>query len=175
MCLRLLALLFVLVFSLASPAQTSEKTKADSVPDTCPVTKPSEKPLIPPPPYPIFAAQVTSKVSFWYGTNSLWTSLPTGGVRRLARQDNGSYLQKLFLWQEGYDWRKEPRPDIVVILRRLDRNTPSIISRGGTNAFFDDSWAMLTGVRFPTEGCWEITSLHDGHQLTFVLSIQGPD
>ncbi len=47
MCLRLPALLFVLVFSLASSAQTSEKVKADSVPDTCPVTKPSDKPFVP--------------------------------------------------------------------------------------------------------------------------------
>ena len=162
-------LLLVLAFLLAGlvPNLAAE--------DACPVTTPSNPFFVPPAPYPPSAPQVSSpQVSFWYGTNALWTSLPVSGVWRLARQDNGGYLNKLFLWQQGYDWRKEPRPDIIVVLRRLDRNTPSITSRGGTNAFLDHP-AMLTGVLFPTEGCWEITSLHDGHKLTFVLSIQGPD
>lgn len=135
--------------------------------DSCPVTTPSNPSFVPPVPYRMNAPQG----AFWYGANDLWALLPVEGVWHLARQDNGGYFNKLFLWQEGYDWRKEPHPDIIVVLRRLDGNTPPITSRGGTNAFLDHSWAMLTGVLFPMEGCWEITSSHDGHSLTFVLSV----
>ena len=143
--------------------------------DVCPVTTAPDPPFVPPAPYQPTASQVLSKVSFWYGTSSMWTSLPTGGVWRLPFQDNRGYINKLFLWQEDYDWRKEPRPNIIVVLRRLDGDMSSTVLRGGTNAFFDHSSAMLIGIRFPTEGCWEITSLHDGHQLTFVVSIRASD
>jgi hypothetical protein len=142
--------------------------------DVCPVTTAPSPPFVPPVPY---RANPYDE-HFWYGTNGLWTSLPVEGVWRLPRREDGFYFNKLFLWQEGWDWRKEPYPpgpDIKLVLRRLNGNTSPITSRGGTNAFFDDSWAMLTGVNFPTEGCWEITSFHDGHKLTFVLSIHGPD
>jgi len=107
------------------------------------------------------------------GLHMKTTRLPVEGVwRGLPRRDNKGYFNKLFLWQQGFDVRKEPKPEIVVTLRRLDAPTTLVTSRGGTNAFFDNSWAMLTGVLFPTEGCWEITSSHEGHILTFILSIQ---
>ena len=106
-------------------------------------------------------------------TGSLWTQLPNEGVwRGLPRRDNGGYFNKLFLWQQGYNGRSEPEPDIIVVLRRLDVTAPLVSQRGGTNAFFDNTWAMLTGVLFPTQGCWEVTTYHDGQTLTFVLSIQ---
>jgi hypothetical protein len=136
--------------------------------DTCPVTVPPSPPFVPPAPYQPNAAQG----GFWYGTNDLWTQLPVQGVwRGLPRDEKGGYSNKLFLWQQGYDGKKEPQPDIVVVIRRLDSSAPPVASRGGTNAFFSDTWEMLTGVMFPTDGCWEITSHHDGHILTFVLSI----
>ena len=105
------------------------------------------------------------------GTDALWTQLVDKNVwRGLPRRDKG-YFNKLFLWQSGYDVRKEPKPDIIVVLRRLDVEAPLVTSRGGTNAFFDSVWAMLTGVTFPTEGCWEITAHHDGHLLSFVVYV----
>jgi hypothetical protein len=135
----------------------------------CPVTIPSNPPFVPPAPYQPNAA----KGRFWYGTNALWAQLPIDGVwRGLPRRESGRYFNKLFLWEPGYDGRTEPQPDIVVVLKRLDTTMPLVSARGGTNAYFDSSWAMLTGVLFPTEGCWEITSSHAGHTLTFVLSIQ---
>jgi hypothetical protein len=78
------------------------------------------------------------------------------------------------LWKAGFDGLKDSKPDITVVLKRLDADTPTLKSRGGTSAHFDSTWAMLTGVLFPTEGCWEITASNDGHSLTFVLLIQTP-
>jgi hypothetical protein len=135
--------------------------------DICPVTTAPNPPFVPPAPYWPNAPQG----AFWYGTDALWTQLVDKNVwRGLPRRDKG-YFNKLFLWQPGYDVRKEPKPDIIVVLRRLDVEAPPVTSRGGTNAFFDSVWAMLTGVTFPTEGCWEITAHHDGRLLSFVVSV----
>jgi hypothetical protein len=143
-------------------------TAADSE-HACPVTTPPNPAFVPPAPYRPNAYHG----GFWYGSNALWTQLPVDGVwSGLPRRDNKGYFNKLFLWQQGFDGRKEPEADITVVLKRLDTHMPHVSSRGGTNAFFDNSWAMLTGVIFPTEGCWEVTSYYRGQALTFVLSIQ---
>ncbi len=135
----------------------------------CPVTAPPDQPFVPPAPY----SPDPGEGAFWYGTNTLWTRLPVDGVwRGLPNRDNEGFFNKLFLWKQGFDGLKEPEPDIILSLKRLDAEKPLVSSRGGTNAHFDNSWTMLTGVLFPTEGCWEITIHHDGNELTFVLSIQ---
>jgi hypothetical protein len=136
--------------------------------DDCPVTTAPNPPFVPPVPYRPNAPDG----SFWYGTNALWTSLPVEGAWSFNRRDGEGYSNKLFLWTEGYDGSKEPSPDITVLVKRLDGDIPRIESRGGTNAYFDHSWAMLTGVHFPTEGCWKITVFHHRNELSFVLSIQ---
>ena len=134
----------------------------------CPVTTAPEASFVPPDPYPANAAED----AFWYGTSDLWTQLPDTGIwSGLPRRDDG-YSNKLFLWEQGYDWRKEPKPEIVLILRRLDAHAPLAVSQGGTNAILDGGASMLTGVTFPTEGCWELTAYHAGHTLTFVVSVQ---
>jgi hypothetical protein len=136
--------------------------------DGCPAAVPPNPPFVPPAPYSPNATQG----AFWYGTDALWTQLAGDRSvwRGLTRHDKG-YFNKLFLWQPGYDVSKEPKPDIIVVLRRLDAEVPLVTSRGGTNAFVGGVWAMLTGVTFPTEGCWEITAHHDGHFLNFVVSV----
>jgi hypothetical protein len=35
---------------------------------------------------------------------------------------------------------------------------PLVSRRYGRNAFFDNTSVMLTGVNFPTEGCWKVTN-----------------
>lgn len=137
--------------------------------DACPVTIPLVPRFIPPIPYPANPANG----AFWFGTDDLWVELPAEGVwRGLPRGENGGYSNKLFLWQQGYDWRKEPQPDIIVVLRNLQAaDAPLAVSRGGTNVASRPP-RMLTGISFPTAGCWEVTAHHDGHLLTFVLSIE---
>ncbi len=91
--------------------------------NNCAVTTPSQPPFVPPAPY----APNAPRGSFWYGTKTLWTWLrtestwPKGG-------------EKLFLWQEGYDRRTEPEPDILVTAKRLGAEAPVVTFRGGTNA-----------------------------------------
>lgn len=136
---------------------------------SCPVTIPPDPPFVAPAPYPPNA----SPGRFWHGTNDLWTELPADGVERaLPYNKDEGYSNKLPLWKQGYDGTKEPQPDIIVVVKRLDRTAPLVSSRGGTNAFADGNWTMLTGVTYPAAGCWEVTAAHAGHTLRFVLSIQ---
>jgi hypothetical protein len=135
----------------------------------CPVTKPPNPAFIPPAPYQVNAGLD----AFWYGDKNLWAFLPADGVwHGLPYHANDGYINKLPLWKQGYDGRREQEPDITTVLRRLDVNAPVVTTRYGTNAFADDIWVMLTGVAFPAHGCWEVTASHDSHKLTFVLSIQ---
>jgi hypothetical protein len=136
---------------------------------TCPVTTPPNPPFVPPVPY----AANAGEGGFWYGTNDLWTGLRANGMERgLPYTKDEGYSNKLFLFEQGYDRTKQPQPDIIVVVKRLDINMPRTSSRGGTSAFFEGTWAMLTGVTYPTAGCWEVTSYHAGHTLTFVVSVQ---
>lgn len=134
---------------------------------SCPVTTRPNPPFVPPAPF----RPILLNGAFWYGTDTLWTKLPASGTWRLDRRD-GVYGNKLFLWRQGYDALKEPRPEITVVVKRLDADTPIVRSRGGTSAKLDGSWAMLTGIGFSTGGCWEITASNDGYSLTFVLLIK---
>jgi hypothetical protein len=136
---------------------------------SCPVTTRPDPPFVPPAPY----EPSTVAGRFWYGTNDLWTLLPADGVERgLPYNKQEGYSNKLPLWKQGNDGTKEPRPDIIVVVKRLDKTTPPTSSRGGNNVLVDGTWSMLTGVTYPTAGCWEVTAAHDGHMLTFVLSVK---
>jgi hypothetical protein len=135
----------------------------------CPVTAKPDPVFVPPAPY----EPNTDPGYFWYGTNELWTDLPDDGIwHGLPYAKDEGFGNKLFLWQQGYDGLREPQPDIIVVLRRLDGKAPLAHMRGGTNALFPGANAMLIGVTFPTLGCWEVTSYYAGHTLTFVLSIR---
>ncbi|HEV1288294.1 MAG TPA: hypothetical protein VNU44_23420 [Bryobacteraceae bacterium] len=152
---------FLFVAALIVPNLLAQKS--------CPVTKPPNPAFIPPAPYQVNAGLD----AFWYGDKDLWTVLPVDGSRNgLPYRKNEGYSNKLFLWKQGYDGVKEPEPDITVVVRPLLGQPPTATSHYGTNAFFDHTWQMLTGVTFPATGCWEVTASNAGHKLTFVLSIQ---
>jgi hypothetical protein len=157
--MRLAGLLCVAMFATNLPA-------ADFV---CPVTKPPSPAFVPPAPYRGNAGQD----AFWYGDKDLWTLLPADGTwHGLPFHVSEGYFNKLFLWKPGFDGRKEEQPDITVVRRRLDAVAPAYTTHYGTNAFFDNTWQMLTSAIFPTHGCWEVAASNDNHKLTFVLSIQ---
>jgi hypothetical protein len=136
---------------------------------SCPVTTRPDPPFVPPAPYEPNA--VAGR--FWYGTNDLWVERPASGVdNALPYSKEEGYSDKLFLWKQGNDGTKEHRPDIIVVVKRLDVAAPLTSSRGGNNIFVDGTWMMATGVTYPTAGCWEVTAANNGHMLTFVVSIQ---
>jgi hypothetical protein len=127
---RFLTLLCLLsLFQQASLAQQSGAATPDKVPDTCPVTKPATKPFVPSAPYESKAGPGF----FWYGTDELWTSLPT--TRTLKGLPLNwvftppSYSWGIYWWQRGYDRYTEPHPKLKVTGRRLDSRSPPLVAR----------------------------------------------
>lgn len=132
----------------------------------CPATVAASTAFVPPAPYPVNADDGW----FLYGTGALWTRLPpqdwAGGYWAGVASP-----QKLFVWSPGFDWRTAHKPYLKITGKRLDGEAPPIEIAGGTNAGAGGMSAMLIGVSFPAEGCWQLTVDHDGHTLNFVVRV----
>jgi hypothetical protein len=135
----------------------------------CLTTLPSSPAFVPPAPYDLFHI---SDDMFWYGTDVLWTTLGTQGVGHLDDKHDG-YVTKLVFWRKGFDSREEPQPALIVTARRLDGDSPSV-AVAHANAVFvtGNTPAMMTGIRIPTVGCWEVTGHYGGHTLSFIVSVE---
>lgn len=156
--------------ALLEPSTTTETTKSDVVPhelpSNCPVTTPQDPLFVPPSPYDTLGFAD----AFWYGSNSLWTSVPRDGIWAGLSYNQNGYSQKVFWWREGYVWTEEPEPELIVTGERLDAPALPLVSSKGTNAYADDiGSAMLVGVDFPTLGCWKITGKYADAELSFVV------
>jgi hypothetical protein len=175
---RILSLTSILVAAILSAVgrpytvtSVLAKSPSDSGPPaTCPVTRPPSPPFVPPPPYPA----TTGTGAFWFGTPKLWAALPTSGEWRGLRGYNPtdlSYRQKLIWWRQGYDWRAEPRPTLVVTGRQLDASEPPLEISNPSNGYNEQmkSSFMIVAADFPTLGCWEITGDYKGDKLSYVV------
>jgi len=141
----------------------------------CPVTANSmDHPFVPPFPYRATLGSPNPS-RFWYGSEALWTTISP------IVQTSGKipFAMKLVYWRVGFDWRTEQMPDLQVTAKRLDKSVPLLQTETphGTKLSGDDSptaMAMLTVIRFPSEGCWEITGKYKGDSgttLTYVVSV----
>ncbi len=170
MFMLVLPLLILLSLSQASLAQGSATARLDGAPETCPVTKPYQASLfVPPSPYPPKA----SAGDFWFGSDRLWTALPVNGTWRGLPHytpSDPTFRQKLAFYREGYDWHTEPQPRLKVTGKRLDSPAPPLLSDQANNGWVKpEQTAMVTGINFPTLGCWEITGRYQDDELTFVV------
>jgi hypothetical protein len=159
-----------------SPTNTPEKfmdvksvNVKDVAPPGCPVTLPADPIFKAPEP---LSADAPWPGIFWFGTEHLWTALDTNGVWEDLPKNPDGYTQKIMWWSSLFSLRDELEPALVVMGRRLDTKAPELKFYGATNAMADDiGEAMLTGVDFPTEGCWEVTGQYKKTGLTFVVWI----
>ncbi len=163
-----------ILLALGRPYTAAPALAASSIdsgpPATCPVTRPPSPPFVPPAPYPA----TTGPGAFWFGTQKLWTVLPTSGEWRGLRGYNPtdlSYRQKLFWWRQGSYWVAEPRPKLIVTGRQLDASEPPLIVSGPHAGYReqDTKSFMVVAVDFPTLGCWEITGDYEGDKLSYVV------
>jgi len=153
---------FVLTACAAPVASTAP------TPNVCPVTLPPDPPFIPPAPH---SAQAPSPSQAWYGTPALWTTIPTDGAWRGLPHDGQGYTQKLFWWHEGMTLGDEAK--LTVTGRLVGSAESTLITLPATNASAADiHLAMLVGVDFPTQGCWEITGWYEAAEVKFVVLIQ---
>jgi hypothetical protein len=129
-------------------------------PDSCPVTKPPTHAFVPPSPYPTEWGQGW----FWFGTAKLWTALPAGGTDGLR--------QKRFWWREGYDWRKDQQPKLIVSGKRLGSPSAPVIlddeaSNGGATGKYPPF--IVDAFDVPAPGCWKLTARYKDGKLSFVV------
>jgi hypothetical protein len=157
---------------LAAPAltQTIEAEMAARIPPKdCPVTVTGKTTFDAPEPY---SPSAPWEGIFWFGTEGLWTALHNDGVWAGLPLNSDGYGQKIMWWSEFYDLPNELEPALVVSGRRLDGDAAALRFHGATNAMADDiGEAMLTGVEFPTLGCWEVRGEYKKTSLTFVVWI----
>jgi hypothetical protein len=151
-----------------SPELTTQVKTISSIPPAdCPVTKPAKVTLQAPKPY---SPDAPWDGTFWYGTQHFWTALNTNGVWSGLPDNPEGYSQKIFWWSDLYILKDELEPALEVMGQRLDAEAPPLKFGGATNAYAADTGdAMLTGVDFPTLGCWEITAHYKKSGLTFVV------
>jgi len=138
-------------------------------PANCPITQRAAKPFVPPSPYPKDdQADPYVNTRFWFGTEKLWTQLPTDGTWRLGhyRPADPRFRQKLFWWRQGYDFRSENPPKLIVSGTRIDAPAPPLETDEHAN---NAAEGMVTGLFIPTAGCWRITGDYKGDTLNFVV------
>jgi hypothetical protein len=140
-------------------------TALASAADICPATTPPDTVFVPPPSYPKAAGK-----TFYVGTPKLWVTIYPGPWRGLSLWPEG-YRQKIVWWSEGYDAKADPLPAIAISGRRLDGNAPPLVV-AGANGSWTTADFIMSGVNFPTKGCWEITGRYKGAEVKFVVSIE---
>lgn len=105
-----------------------------------------------------------------YGNEALAVTVPANGIWPTTRV--GARLAvKVFWWSTGY--RPGMEANLRVEIRNLDGGPNDAVVSAPTSAHNEDSlggWAMLTGINFPSAGCWEITGEYLGEVLTFVVA-----
>lgn len=107
---------------------------------------------------------------FWFGSENLWTALHADGVWSGLPKTPDGYTQKIMWWSVLYSLPDELQPALEVSGTRLDADAPPLRFYGATNAMADDiGEAMLTGVEFPTPGCWRVVGQYKGAELIFVV------
>lgn len=156
----------------AALASTSQHLPQNAVrkqiPESCPVTTPPAHPFVPPSPYP------SQTDGFWFGTDKLWTQLPTSGTWKGLphyRPTDTAFRQKLFWWREGYNLHNY-QPPLKVTGKRLDSPAPPLATDEHANGSWTDDRDhpfIVSGIDIPTLGCWKITGRFEDAELSFVI------
>ena len=153
------ASLLVMMAATFAACDRSE-SPASPVAASCATTIPSQPGFQPSDPWP---ATYPFEGWVWYGTEELWTFLDIDG-------DHGR--RKSVWWSVHFGGAAlEPTPDIGVVWRRIDGDSPLVIEEEapGTNAHTDDhGWAMMNGIDPEDPGCWEVTATYRGATLSYV-------
>ncbi len=145
----------LLALFLTGPTSAGASAEADRA---CPVSVPSDRLLGAPFP----------KSDRWYGSEALAVQLPYPGFWPMTREGH-LIAVKLFWWTAAFHNGKPS--DLKVTVENLDGRTNDVVISRATTAYATDlgGWTFLTGVDFPSAGCWEITGEYLGQALTFVV------
>ena len=130
----------------------------------CPKTAGSDDLLAPPFP----------KFENWYGSEALAVALPSKGIWPITGP-TARIAVKLFWWSSGYEPGMET--NLQVTITNLNGQANDTVVKDVTNAHAESlgGWTMLTGIDFPSPGCWEIVGEYLGQSLKFVVETLNAD
>lgn len=135
----------------------------------CSVTLPTPTPLTPPPtaktgPNPdlVFSA---GPGSFLYGNDDLIVMLPNDGILHPSDTSRGLVGGVKFPW-----WRIA-HGTLVIATQRLD--AVSVPLSADVPSGYGDTGFQVSGLRFPSPGCWQVSGTIDGKTLAFVVNVAG--
>jgi hypothetical protein len=94
------------------------------------------------------------------GNDALWVALSPPGT---ASPDTDGVLSRKFM-----TWRLVPG-QLSMTARRLDASAPP--GEGVVPTGYGDRGFQASAVRFPTEGCWEVTATLSNRDLRFVVEV----
>jgi hypothetical protein len=152
-------------------AREARAEELPPVPHNCPVTLPVEPRYQPTPPY---EALEPGAPMFWYGSDALFTHIPSDGRWRGSKSPSGT-RNKSFWYRSTPDWRTDrPQPELHVTAQRIDAEAAAVSLPRVTTAVMgtreeSERWAMLLMLELPTRGCWEVTGNYKSDSLSFVV------
>jgi len=103
----------------------------------------------------------------------LWTMLELDGEVWDAANALFAARVKMFFWSSNWaGMREEQEPGLTVVATRLD-GPGTVTADHATNASADSlgGQAMLTGIEFPTPGCWQLTAQYGDAVLSYIVWI----
>jgi hypothetical protein len=121
--------------------------------DPCPITRPNENV----PPGSTFGAE-------FHGNGALWVGLWSSNVVVWQLEPDGSIAAK-------FGWWREEQGRLRIEGRRLDAAAPPLTAHIPDG--YGDAGFQATRIKFPTEGCWEVTGSVGNASLTFVTRVLG--
>lgn len=137
--------------------------------DACAVTRPNP-PFAAPSPYP--SSPPDGRYA-WFGTPELWTMLELDGEVWDAANTSFPVGVKMFWWSSNWaGMREDQEPALTVVATRLD-GPGTVRTDHATNASAGSlgGQAMLSGIEFPTPGCWQLTAQYGDAVLSYIVWI----
>ena len=106
----------------------------------------------------------------WVGSPKLAAQVPANGHWTGMGADH-KFRDKWWWWREGYRAQDETQPELMILATRLDAPGPPIVKSKATNAFGENWDLILTGMEFPTPGCWDVFANYHGEELRFIFKV----
>ena len=104
----------------------------------------------------------------WYGSEALAVMLPKDGIWPTTVP--GHLIAVKLVWYSS-GFKPGMERDFAGRIERIGDGPNDAVLSGPTNAGGESlgAWTIMTGVDFPSEGCWRITGEYLGQSLTFVV------
>lgn len=133
----------------------------------CPVTTPPPVALMPPPTAGTGSnpnlAFVAGRNEFLYGNDALVVGLQNDGTIHPSDPSRG------LPGGVKFGWERIAHGALVIATRRLDAVT--VPQSADVPSGYGDAGFQVSGLNFPSPGCWQVTGTVGGKALTFVANV----